>query len=279
MSFVKSEIFVDSKDRSSGDTINNFSIDLSDHKYETINAIEIKKIDMVKGFYNIDDTNDQLYFLDTGVTATTSTITNQDYTEGQLKTEIETQMNDDGDGTYTVTFDSQTGKMTIAIGSGTYELTTTTTNNAVWDMIGFDTSADKTGAATYTGDNLVDINHPKYIDLKSRAISNLIDGNQMTRSGGQTVYSDILKRIHFDQSNTFLKKISDVDNQAPRIIHLASELRLPRMDFRLEDQNGNSPPANGMNYSMDIVFYHKDTGIGRTNQGDSILSRKRVFLQ
>ena len=279
MSFVKSEIFVDSSDRNSGDTINDFSIDLSDSKYDTINAIEIKKVDMVKSFYNIDDTNNQIYFLDTGVTATTSTITNQDYTEAQLATEVQTQMNADGDGTYTVTFGSQTGKMTLAIGSGNYELTTTTTTNAVWDVIGFDTSADKTGAGTYTGDNLVDINHPKYIDIKSRAISNLMDGNQETTSAGQTVYSNVLKRIHFDQGNTFLKKISGEQNQAPRVIHLASELRLPRMDFRLEDQNGNSPPANGVNYAMDIMLYHKDTGIGRTNEGDSILSRKRVFLQ
>ena len=280
MSFTKSQIFIDSADRASGETINDFFIDLSDSKHETINSIEVVSVDMVKSFYNVDDTNNKVYFVDAGVTATISTLTNQDYTEAQLATEIQTQMNaDETSGeTYTVSADAQTGKMTVSIGSGTFELTTTTTTNANWNMMGFDIDADKTAAGTYTGDNLIDINHPRYIDIKSRAISNLLDGNQKTTSGGKTLYSDILKRVHFNENNTFQSKISTEQNHIDRVLHLASELRLPRMDLRLEDQNGNSPPANGVNYALDIILGHKELGLGRTNQGESILDRKRTVI-
>jgi hypothetical protein len=102
--------------------------------------------------------NDKLDFNEGVSGDATATITADNYTGSELATEIQTQMNSAAtDNTYTVTYSDSTYKFTIArdSGSASINLEWATGDNAGYSIgadIGFDTSADDTGATSYTGD-------------------------------------------------------------------------------------------------------------------------------
>jgi hypothetical protein len=90
---------------------------------------------------------------DEGGAELVATITPGTYTAQTLVAEIKTRMDAAG-GTYTVSYDELTGKFTIASGGNftiRWQSGTHTATNAA-GLLGFDKTANDTGAATYTGD-------------------------------------------------------------------------------------------------------------------------------
>lgn len=104
------------------------------------------------GYFKITTSNQKLYFKDNGAVARTATITVGDYDANSLIAEIETQMEAQTSDTFTVSYSSTSRKFTIVDDTGTYELTCTSTTNAIWDTIGYATAANRTGGASYQGD-------------------------------------------------------------------------------------------------------------------------------
>lgn len=107
------------------------------------------------GYFEIDATNNKIDFKESGGGSELhATLTTGSYTPTTLAAEIALEMHAVGVATYTVTFSATTGKWTIAT-SGAYLsiLWATGTNTAVsvGALIGFDITADSTGALTYTG--------------------------------------------------------------------------------------------------------------------------------
>lgn len=115
------------------------------------------------GYWEITATENKLYFKDNGAVARTATITVGDYDADTLCAEIKTQMEAQTSDTFTVTYSNTSGKCTITDGVGIYELTCTSTTNAIWNHIGFNTSADKTGSASYNSDNMRIHNYAGFI--------------------------------------------------------------------------------------------------------------------
>jgi len=84
-----------------------------------------------------------------------ATLDEDTYTASELCTEIDTQLEAAGAGSYTVTFNEITCKFTIVKASGTFQLlwnSGTNSATSAGDLLGFVTSADDTGALTYTAD-------------------------------------------------------------------------------------------------------------------------------
>ena len=144
------------------------------------------------GTFIIDSTNSSLDF-DIGGGEITATLTTGTYTPTTLATEIATQMNVVSTDTHTATYDGTTGKWTIDSDGGTFSLLTNTGSNtatSVFTSIGFDTAADKTGAATYTGENVaIHTEENVVFDLKTTEdidafsfILDPLDGNKFTSS-------------------------------------------------------------------------------------------------
>jgi hypothetical protein len=104
------------------------------------------------GHFEITASNRYIYFVDTGSTSRTATLDLDDYDADELATEIETQMEAQTTDTFTVTYSQTSKKFLITNDTGTFTLTCTNTTNATWDTIGYDTAANKTGSAGYTGD-------------------------------------------------------------------------------------------------------------------------------
>lgn len=100
----------------------------------------------------------KLDFSDSTPTTKAITLTAKSYKDPKdLAEAIQTLMNASGAvDTYTVTYSNTTGKFTFAATGTEFKLkwqSGTNTANTVGDKIGFDTSADDTGAMTYTSDN------------------------------------------------------------------------------------------------------------------------------
>jgi hypothetical protein len=104
---------------------------------------------------------------DEGGAELTATLTAGSYTGTSLATEVKTQLDAAG-GTYTVDYSETTGKFTIARGAGNFTLRWLAGAHAylaTGTIIGFNVTADDTGAATYTSDYRR-IHYPaEYIDL------------------------------------------------------------------------------------------------------------------
>lgn len=66
--------------------------------------------------YNVDDTNNEIYFGEDGAGNFLVTLTNGYYTADELRSHVETEMNTSGGaGTYTITYDSNTNKYTFTV--------------------------------------------------------------------------------------------------------------------------------------------------------------------
>ncbi len=86
-----------------------------------------------------------------------ATVTAGTYTPDTLETEIKTQLEAAGAETYTVTFSTSTGLWTISTGGAYLSILWSTgvnTATSIGSIIGFDTTADDTGATSYTGSTI-----------------------------------------------------------------------------------------------------------------------------
>ena len=182
-------LVIDSRDRNTDNYPNSYeySIDL-DYIYKDIISIELMSANIPKTEYLINSSNNLLHFIEDSGSELTATITIGNYTASTLATEIETQLETSGSGSYTVSADSTTtNKFTITLDSGattfdllfdggteTHETTIRTIykENSIGPIIGF-SRTDLTSGTTYTGDNQYNLNGPTYILLKIHNLDNL----------------------------------------------------------------------------------------------------------
>ena len=164
-------ILINSADRNVG-TTSNFTYQLL---YAITNPtnIAMETIQIWNTQYTIDARNNKLYWTDGASVAHTSTIPSGTYTATALATAIETVLNtDDTNGdTYTVTFSTVTGKMTIANGGSNFALTFgTNTTYSIAYVIGF-ANTNKSSSSSYTGENVVNLN-TKYYTIHCNFVDN-----------------------------------------------------------------------------------------------------------
>lgn len=116
--------------------------------------------------YNIDNSNNKVYFTD-GVTDWTATLTSAAYNYITLPIALKDVMDTISGLTFTVTYDESTFKITIAVSSGTFGFTfgTNTTDSAA-AVLGF-FEADTALAASHTSDNSLNLSLPPYFYIYS----------------------------------------------------------------------------------------------------------------
>jgi hypothetical protein len=139
----------------------------------------------IEFFYNpvsIDATNKFIDFTDDGGTFA-ATLTEKSYKTGEdFRAEVESKMNAAGTDAFTVTFDSATGKYTIASDGAVLSLlwnTGTNTANTAAATLGFDNAADDTGATSYAADNAQDYD-PDFTPVYDDQQPNIVRFNELT---------------------------------------------------------------------------------------------------
>lgn len=151
---------INSNDRNSGGSTHDFTVQLPEYLE---NVVECKLLEArVPPLFNIDSTNNVLRFEeDEAQYAATITAGSYAVETGTttLLAAIVTAMDAVAPGnTYAATYNNQTGALTIsrATGANAWSLRWTVDDVAgkLADMLGFDRTADNTGATTYTGSGL-----------------------------------------------------------------------------------------------------------------------------
>jgi hypothetical protein len=117
--------------------------------------VQISYVAGFSEFHVITGLNDQIAFNE-GASNLTATISGGDYNASSLATEIKTQLDAAGADTYTVTYSEVMHNYTIASDGSSLSLLWSTSNNSraqeFGKLIGFDISADDTGATSYVAD-------------------------------------------------------------------------------------------------------------------------------
>ncbi|NQV37670.1 MAG: hypothetical protein HQ509_06680, partial [Candidatus Marinimicrobia bacterium] len=163
----------------------------------------------VKTFVIVTGSNDALDFSDGGAGDLLATIPADSYTGATLATAIDVALEAVGGDNYTVTYSSSTGKFTLVsagIGPGDFELRWSSGGRAATSIgrfIGFDISADDTGALTYVGD------YPLWVDSY---VENPTKKPSYKKSTDK-IYTDYTVKYYLDyNSKEYQEPINDVDN-------------------------------------------------------------------
>lgn len=163
----------------------------------------------------IDSSNKYIDFTEDGSTEITATLTEDTYTVGELRTEIQKQINAQGDSVYTVTYSPSTRYFTItssgAGGSGvfTLEFATGTNNaNSAASVLGY-ASSDLSGALFYTSTSVAPgavtltftepIRKPRYMKGGRQKVNVSVSGvNEANHLRNDDFFSFLVANIHID---------------------------------------------------------------------------------
>lgn len=160
----KITLLLRSRDATSG-TSSNFRVSFQTNQYKG-KYVRFKRVMLPLSYYNVNDNTNTLV-VDIGAGNQSVTLTNGQYgLATSLASEVQTQLQT-LDASFTCSYNSTTNKMTIArTGNYTLVLASSTCN----ELIGFGTT-NKTGAATYTSDNIVVLDPNTTITLHANLIS------------------------------------------------------------------------------------------------------------
>ena len=232
-------VFINSKDRLSGDE-NEFFYNLRNAILNP-NAVALESVQIYNTQYTINDNNNKLYWTSSVPTNITTTLTNGNYTATTLASHIASKLNTDNDGagTFAVTCPTSTAKMTITNDTANFGLRFATTAQSVAYTIGFE-DTNKTGALTYTAENIVSLNTKYYLiycDI----------GSTNTHSATET--SNVIAVVPCNVN------FSDLISYSPQ---LAKSFKfkiqeLSRMKFTVRDDRGNLADLNGVDWCMNLV--------------------------
>ena len=170
----------------------------------------------INSFYNINDTNNKIYFQESGGPVITATLQNGYYNNSTIVTNIHTQMEAVGSHNYTITLSSTTNKLTFVPNTGTVKFLFYTYNqNTAKNILGFIGNSDD--LSSVTGDlpiNLTDTLSYN-IRLEGNGIQNYIqDSSSNFYSFSVPILSNSLELFHYEGINNqyvkFENGLSDI---------------------------------------------------------------------
>ena len=186
-------------------------------------VVSLDHFEVPNAVYPINATNNKVQFTTTDGTYT-ATLTSQSYTGNQLATELKTQMDAAGSGggtpiTFTVSYSSQTGKLTFAPSAGTVVFVTVT--NDAYDSLGIDRTNFQAAASSISSDFPINVAGTQYIDL----VTNLSTLNHSSSS-----YASVLARVPMNVA--WGEILYFMPASAQRIVTNAASLRDLRIQLR-----------------------------------------------
>lgn len=235
-------LFVSSKERSSG-TSTNFTLQFP-QTFPPCEAIELKAISIPYSYYNVRSTNNSIVFTE-NATQKTATFVVGSYSGATLASALKTALDlaSGGYATFTVTFDSQTFKFTIA-STQLFVLNFPLSVDA-YILLGFN-FANTTSAVTTTSPNAAILSSPNILNLVIREFS-------------ESLYC--ATRII---DTTFLLLLKDgsgvVNTWEPYspVVTRRSTNAFSRLTVQLTDMEGNIVDLNNADIDFHIKIYPKE---------------------
>lgn len=223
----------------------NFTVELPfPIKCKEITPIQVT---IPNSWYNVTSANYTIAWVDTTANNRSTTITARFYTASQLATAIQTAMNAIGaTGTYTCSYDANTGKFTIAevAGPTNFQLSFATAG-CINNLIGFN-SVNKSGAATYTSDNVANVTGPSAIYISS---ANLSRGfvQSIFRKNQSSVVMKIPVDVQAQSTIVYANQLADYAIKFP------SQTTINKLDFKLLFPDGTQVDMNGVPWNITFV--------------------------
>ncbi len=175
MEFPERRIYINSNSRSTG-TSGNFTVALKTNPIEVSSAydifIAVTTATIPLTYFPISASNNQLSWSELGGDVT-DTITPGYYTGSSFASAIEALLTDNSPGTltYTVVYNSDTGKITITVPSGTLTLKFSSAASTLTTAMGFTTAGDIPVTTSLTSTNPISIGGPKTILIRINGIT------------------------------------------------------------------------------------------------------------
>lgn len=200
-----------------------FNLKLPENLDNTSCYVSVESVSFPNSVYAVNSNYNTLELTDAGG-SDTITLTQQNYSGVQLATELQTQLNASGtlSGTFTVSYDTQTFKLTI---SSTAAFTID--GGTALHIIGV-SSVPTTSSTSYTSDSVVRLDGTMYIDL----VSSLASRSYSTTDER----SNVLFRIPVDSAvgNVITYRNTSEENRIK-----VNTTSLKTAQFRLFDDRGN----------------------------------------
>lgn len=214
--------------------------------------IRIENVRVPISFYNINSTNNTFAFTTSSTGAIAAfTVEPGNYTIDDLKDELELLMNTKDGNTYSITYDEQTQKITIA-SDGVEDVSAL--EGSGWKQLGFDTTevinASSTPADTTTGSTIAYTNTMRHLKLQ---LPNLVSNN---------VYSNDKDLITHVQPVGLCIPITEIrnefqfyDNHSGPLIKFSNQSMVSDIRVKLLDPDNNVVDLNDVPFGFEIVFY------------------------
>lgn len=232
---VKTSIYLDSRDKSSGD-INDYKTYLP--RPLRIAKWQVKSVEIPFSYYVINSSNNTITWEDSVPNTHSATITPGNYTGSQLASEIQTKMNAQMSG-FTVTFSSNTYKLSWSNAS-TFKLLASG-NTTADEIIGL--SGDGTLATSDASDNAINLSGPHYVMIRSNELSK-----------GRPLSINSTKSTSYIHRTRIEEGVGDIitDKGDTSVFELETPIVIRNLDIGLYDENDALLDLNGLHWSLQV---------------------------
>jgi len=238
MSHRPSILVIDSRDRlTSSPSTSDFIIQLP-QAIKDCRKIELLSASIPATIYNVDSSNNKIYFNDGG--NKTATITSGAYTSLTLPTAIKTAMDAVSAINFTVSYSETTFKITIT-GDAPYSLMFGTfTTDSIASTLGY-RDVDTVAGLSHTGNDCLDLANPDfyYIDI-IELFRNVVSTNPIDHSTFV-----IVSKTLSDGSQELFTAGADYNQ-----IELFPDTTLYNLHIRLKNRNNKIVNLNGSNFNF-----------------------------
>lgn len=210
--------------------------------------------------YNVNATNNKIYFIEDVGAAATATITPGNYTTATITAAIKSALDAASPNvrTYTVTYSATTWGFVIAVSAGTFRFLFATgvggsVANSAYQVLGF-AAADGVLAASQTSTGVAKLNYTDCLIIRSSIISGSYYapniGGQLAAAGSRQLVDNVLAVIPL---NVNLGEVLAYES-AIEDWKITTSNTFTQMDFIITDANGNQLDLLGSNITLVMEF-------------------------
>lgn len=238
--------YVSSADRVRGNE-SNFAVDLPMNNVQ-FNRVSIANCRILNSWYNVTSDNNGIRFTGADAAEQTVSITAGYYTQAEFMTAVKNALDtaDSGVNVYTVSLDDNTKLVTISANTNNFSLHWNNAASTANVLLGFTDSTLDTGATTYTGNAVPNMERFGSIFVES----SLPIAEVGSSSGGDRPALAII-----DVNAVFGEVVEFNSGGDYAWTHRLSHRNIGnQVGFRLVDENDTEVDLNGVDWSMVLYF-------------------------
>lgn len=194
-------------------------------------------------WYTIDNTNNKLYFNESGLGSLIATLDSGNYTSSQLMSEIGSKMSTASSGsTYTATLDSNSQKITLTSDTNNFGVEFgSNIDNSVALYLGFENLDTPVDSKTVTSTNIINLN-------PHSAINMIV--NESSHRNINTLQSFFNSNLYFPFSSGSFGDIVKFNHRESFDQILTIQTSTKKLSVKIFDSLGNNRNLNGVDWEM-----------------------------